>query len=317
YAAAENLAAGTSIDEDTVMLTNMPIYLSTGYLRVMATLIKGGTVIVTDSPYDEELIKNYSDKYKITRLSMISTSLSSLVNEYRKSGGSLPKSVKQAESVASVLPGHAALDFHRLFPEVTLYNVYGTTESGCILIHNTADKYDSDCIGKPAVNADIILLDENGDKITKPGSYGHVAVRGRMNMKCYYKKKSLTEKVVRDDRIIINDIAYFDNEGFFHFVSRVGDIINVSGQKITPLEIEDAAIGYDGIEDCACTKKEDPERGEVPVLYVVKGKDYDADKLMAFLRDKLEQYRRPEEIIEIDKIPRTSTGKIMRHILGL
>ncbi len=316
-AAAENLASGTEISEETVMLTNMPVYLSTGYLRVLAVLMHGGTVIVTDSPYDGELIRRASERYSVNRLSMVSTTLASLVQEYRDKNARFPDSVRQAESVASVLPGNAALDFHRLFPSVILYNVYGTTESGCILIHNTDDNYDSDCIGKPAVNADIVLLDENGKEITAPGSYGHVAVRGSMNMKCYYRKKALTEQVMKNGRIIINDIVYFDRDGFYHFVSRVGDIINVEGRKITPLEIEDAAFKIPGVQDCACTKRKDHVKGEVPVLYVVKDEGLSLDSIRDSLKEHLESYRIPSEIHEIEKIPRTATGKVMRHILGL
>ncbi len=316
-AAAENLVDGTKINKDTVMLTNMPVYLSTGFLRVMAVLISGGTVIVTNEAYDGALITKYSDLYKVNRLSMVSTSLSAIIDEFMDKSDKFPLSIKQAESVASVLPGNISLAFHRLFPEVTLYNVYGTTEAGCILIHDTAENYEADCIGKPAVNAEVMLLDENGKKITEPGSYGHVAVSGSMNMKAYYKKKSLTEKVMKGDLIIINDIAYFDQSGYYHFVSRVGDIINVAGQKITPLEVEEAALKYEGIDDCACTKVRDLKLGEVPVLYVVRNEKFDLTELQKILSKNLETYRVPKEIYEIGKIPRTATGKVMRHILGI
>ncbi len=317
FAAAENLVTGTKISSDTVMLTNMPVYLSTGFLRVMAALISGGTVIFTNKAYNGAMITKCADLYKVNRLSMVSTSLSALVDEYMDKRDSFPSSIRQAESVASVLPGNISLAFHRLFPEVTLYNVYGTTEAGCILIHDTAENYEADCIGKPAVNAEVMLLDENGKKITEPGSYGHVAVSGSMNMKSYYKKKSLTEKVMKGDLIIINDIAYFDQNGYYHFVSRVGDIINVAGQKITPLEVEEAALKYAGIDDCACTKAKDANLGEVPVLYVVKNEKYELNELQKILTENLETYRVPREIYEIGKIPRTATGKVMRHILGI
>ena len=95
-------------------------------------------------------------------------------------------------------------------------------------------------------------------------------------------------------------LAYFDENGYFYFVSRVGEIINVDGRKVIPSEIEPVAMKVDGVCDCACVAKEDKRLGQVPALYVVCDKAFDMDKLKTFLDENLENYRVPKEIIEID-----------------
>jgi long-chain acyl-CoA synthetase len=159
-----------------------------------------------------------------------------------------------------------------------------------------------------------------------------VAVKGDMNMKEYYRKKELTEQVMNKDRLIVNDIVYFDEEGYYYFVSRVGDIINVQGHKVTPSGIEKVAMNYEGIADCACVAKDDVRYGQIPVLFVQYeeenndtecesgGKTKDSTKeerLIEFLKNNLESYRVPKEIISIKKIPRTDTGKLMRKSLSM
>ena len=138
-------------------------------------------------------------------------------------------------------------------------------------------------------------------------------------MKEYYKKKGLTDKVLQNETLILNDIAYFDEQGYFYFVSRVGDIINVGGYKIIPTEIEQVAMQFEGVKDCACIAKDDVHYGQVPLLYIIceDKTNFDFAGLKAFLQENLESYRVPESIISIDHMPRTATGKLMRKSLAL
>lgn len=154
--------------------------------------------------------------------------------------------------MAGSITGQQIRSFCRQYPNTSLYNVYGATESGCILINDMSKNPVENCLGKPTVNTEISIVDENGAKVEQPNLYGYIAVKGDMNMSGYYHKKALTEKVMRSGRIVLNDIGYFDAEGYYYFVSRVGDIIDVGGHKIIPSEIEQAVSGYEGIVDCAC-----------------------------------------------------------------
>lgn len=316
-ATAENLSYGTHIDADTVLFTNIPFALASGYRRVMAILLKGGTVIVTHDAFSLDSISYFNEMYHLTHLALISSDLSALCDAARSDH--LLDGIKYIESATGELPEGIITKFYQKFSKITLFNVYGTTESGCVLINNTKENFSEDCLGKPSCNAKIFLIDENGDEITTPGKYGHVAVSGDMNMQGYYRKKDLTEQVMYGDKLILNDIAYFDENGYYYFISRVGDIINVGGRKVTPKGIENVAIKYENLADCACVAKEDLKHGQIPVLFVQykDGCDADTEGLMNFLKGELEDYRIPKKIIPVEKIPRTATGKLMRKSLSL
>ncbi|MDO5538832.1 MAG: class I adenylate-forming enzyme family protein [Eubacteriales bacterium] len=317
-AEAQNLSGGTNITSQTVLFTNEPFDLAVGYRRVFATLYAGGTAVITHKPVTAELLGNYIKKFDINAISIIHTNINMFLDiedpDLKQTLGCLTAVETTVGPVASI----QIRSFCRQYPSTALYNVYGTTESGCILVNCCSENPVERCLGKPTVHSEVFIVDENGDRVETPNQYGYIAVRGDMNMAGYYRKKALTEKVMHSDYIVINDIGYFDNEGYFFFVSRVGDIINVDGHKISPGDIEQAVSGYDGIIDCACTAMEDHDNIQAPILYVVcPDPDFDFDKLQNHLKQNLEYYKVPKKIIPIDKIPRTATGKIMRKSLSM
>ena len=299
----QNLVSGINLTEQTVLFTNIPFNLAAGYRRVLAALYCGATAIITNEPITLDSLRSYTQMYHITFLSLVSPTLAVLIDEMNSASRDIFSDITHVESATGFLSYDVIMKFHNYFPHITLYNVYGTTESGCVLINNTAENYNEGCIGKATCNAEVFLVDENNERITTPGKFGHIAVKGDMNMKGYYKKKGLTDKVLQNNILILNDIAYFDEEGYFYFVSRVGDIINVNGHKIIPTEVEQIAMQFQGVRDCVCVAKEDPHSGQIPILYVVckDRENFDFDKMKDFLKTNLEPYRVPESIIRVQK----------------
>lgn len=318
-AETQNLCEGTNITEETILFTNIPFHLAAGYRRVFAALYKGGTAVITDKSVTLETIGEYVKKYNVNRLSLVSIDVALLTKESNINNATLLSNIKCIESVTDVFPYDIIMKFHNLFPHITLYNIYGTTESGCLLINNMSKNFAEGCIGMPTCNSDVFVVDENNEPIDTAGKYGYVAVKGSMNMKGYYKKKALTDKVMHGDTIVLNDIVYFDEEGKFYFVSRVGDIINVKGNKIVPSEIERVASRFHGIKECVCTARDDENQGQVPILYIICEDEntFDFQNLKDYLENNLESYRVPQDIIPIKKIPYTSNGKVMRKHLSL
>lgn len=314
-ATAENLIHAIGITQDTFLYTNIPFDLAAGYRRVFAALYAGACVITSQDSLSIEALESICRQYPVNLLSLVSADISTLVKDTPI--GSAILNISTIESVAGGLPTDIIASFYQKFQNSLLYNVYGSTESGCILYNNTRENHASNCIGLPSVNAYIKLIDENGNAVTKAGKYGYVSVSGDMNMLAYYKKKDLTKMVMKGSSLTLNDIVYFDENGYYYFVSRVGDIINFKGHKIMPSSIEQVACRHESVKDCACVPKNDALYGQVPILFVEPQPDtsFDKEALFAYLRANMENYRVPHDIILIDKIPRTVSGKLMRKSL--
>lgn len=315
-AESENLAEGIQLTESSILFTNISFDLAAGYRRVFAALRLGAMAVITDEYLSEELLRRSFDRFPITHISVINCNLEFFlkINDEK-----LKQTINGIEAVETVSGSISSLHisiFHKLYPNVILYNVYGTTEAGCLIYNNTMENMNDNCLGKTVSNAEIKIIDENNHLVEQPGKYGYIAVKGPMNMSGYYRKKNLTEKVMPGEYIIMNDIAYFDEQGYYHFVSRVGDIIDVDGHKVIPTEIERVALGYDGVKDCACNGEKSQSFGNMPVLYVVcEDETFDFEKFKNYLKKNLEHYKVPGEIRRTDKIPRTATGKVMRRML--
>lgn len=318
-ATVENLTVGVELTMDTVLFSNIPFDLAGGYRRVLAMLYLGATAVITHQSLSEELLKEKITQYNVNHIALLPSKLNILLDTKDAALIEALGNIHSVETFSGPLTGVMVRAFHKRFPKIILYNIYGTTESGCVLIHNTSENLLDGCIGKPTKNAEVFLIDENGNPIQEPGKYGHIALRGKMNMLGYYRKKSLTEKIMPGDYVIIYDIAYFDEEGYFYFVSRVSDIIDINGHKIIPQEIEQVVSQYSEIIECACVAEENAKAGQIPILYIVckEEKNFDLEKMREYLKNKLEPYKIPEKIIPIQKIPRTATGKIIRKSLSM
>ena len=316
-ATVENLIWGIDLNEDDVVFSHLPCYLAVGIRRFFAGLAVGATVVLNDGELEENEIVRSINEYGVNHICLGNSNLKVLLDSSNYLLKEAMEKVESVESLSGPLTGVNIRDFHRNYPHTTLYNVYGTTESGCLLINNTKDNPLEGCLGKPACNSQVFLVDENGEKVEKFGVYGHIAVKGNTNMTGYYRKKILTERVMPDDYIVINDIAYFDSDGYFYFVGRVGDIIDVRGNKIIPAEIEKIAKAFSGIKDCALVSSEGHREIPVPVLFVSVEKGFDLKHFEDYLKKNLEMYKIPEKIIQIEKIPRTPTGKILRKALEM
>ncbi len=315
--AVDNLTIGTQVTSDSVFLICAPFNLTFGYRRVLAGLCAGATCVLLQGLGTEDEFFRLVREYGVNRLTLIPSDLERLL---RSDSAKLNEAAKQIQVVETAIYPVCASDkdeFLRRFPEITLYNVYGTSESGCCLINNCNENPKDGCIGRPAAHAEVALFDEAGNRITKPGEYGYIAIKGEMNMKCYYKKKALTDKVKRDGYVVTSDVAYYDKEGNLFFISRVSDIINVSGRKVIPDEIERAALEYPGVRDCACVPRQDAKKGQTPKIFVVfEAGRADVEGLHEFLSGKLEPYKMPSDLECVDHVPRTPTGKIMRKYLA-
>ena len=221
--------------------------------------------------------------------------------------GSAPLSDKDRDKVIELLP------------ETRLYNFYGSTESGCTCIYNfnrpeTKDK----CIGRPTHNTTAIIVDDDHNPIeSSPERTGLLATKGGMNMNGYWNDIEETRSVFENGIMYSNDIAYIDEDGDIILLGRKGDVINVGGNKVSPDEIEDVAKTMPGIADCGCIPVSDPAKGSVPKLFIEmkKGCEFNSVEIRSYLKSKLEPYKVPAFIEEIEKIPRTFNGKLLRKNL--
>ena len=139
-----------------------------------------------------------------------------------------------------------------------------------------------------------------------------------MNMSGYWKAPELSEQTLRDGYVLTADVSYIDKDGYIYVLGRQDDVIVYKGIKISPEEIEEAAMGCSMVADCACIPEADEVAGQVPKLFVVPADRaaWREAELFAYLKEHVDDNRMPRTIVLIDEIPRTYNGKVLRKELA-
>jgi long-chain acyl-CoA synthetase len=198
-----------------------------------------------------------------------------------------------------------------------LIEAYGLTETSPAAIANPLTIEDfTGAIGLPLPSTDIAIRDDD-DRDLKLGETGELCIKGPQVMAGYWNMPDETAKVMAVDGFLrTGDIARVDDRGYVFVVDRKKDMINVSGFKVFPNEIEDVLIAHPGVLEVGAVGVPDSKTGEaVKVVVVRKDKALTGADLIAFSRQNLTGYKTPRHVEFRDALPKTTVGKILRREL--
>ncbi|WP_169730386.1 type I polyketide synthase, partial [Amycolatopsis alba] len=200
---------------------------------------------------------------------------------------------------------------------VPLLDAYGSTETcGSITINwPTGARVEGSC-GLPVPGLGVRLVDVESGTDAEDGAEGEVWVRGPSVMAGYHNQPDATAAALSGGWYHTGDLARRDEDGYFTVTGRIKDLIIRAGENIHPTEVENVIRSVPGVADVAVVGKPHGVLGEVPVAFVVPGEGgFDPDRLLAVCRERLSSFKVPEELYEIDRVPRTASGKTTRHAL--
>ena len=302
---------------EEVVLATIP--LSHIYGLTVALLMgfaAGGTVVLQNRPEIRELLQ-LIDRYQPTQFPGV-PSLYQAFNRQPDLAKHRIRSIRYCLSGSAPLP----VEVQRRFEEPTgarLVEGYGLSETSPITHENPlAGERRMGSIGVPVPETDQRLVDlETGTTVLGVGEVGELSVRGPQVMLGYYRQTEETNLVLTDGWLRTGDIARIDAEGFAYLVDRKKDMINVSGMKVYPREVEEVLFQHPAVSDVAVVGSPDPERGESVVAFVVKkpGASVTAPELIAFVRERIAHYKAPRRVEFRDQLPRSGAQKVLRRVL--
>ncbi|MCM2415035.1 class I adenylate-forming enzyme family protein [Streptomyces sp. RKAG290] len=171
-------------------------------------------------------------------------------------------------------------------------------------------------VGVPGPDTVVRIIDENGADVPF-GEQGEIAVRGPQVVSGYWRLPEATAAAFPDGELRTGDIGFMDHEGWLYVVDRKKDMINASGFKVWPREVEDVLYTHPAVREAAVVGVPDPYRGETVRAYVSlrPGASVEPDELGVYCKERLAAYKYPREVEILTELPKTASGKILRREL--
>ena len=309
-------------DEDSV-LGVAPLFHITGLVGHAALAALAGIPLVLFHRFDAgealRLIEGWRPTFTVGAI----TAFIALMNSPESEGRDLSSLTKCYSGGAPIAPSLTG-QFEEKFG-VYIHNIYGLTESNSPT-HATPlgsrapvdEGSGALSIGVPVPGCEARLVRvEDPSEAVPVGEPGEFAARGPMIFSGYWNKPEETEKAFHDGFFLTGDVAIMDEDGWFYIVDRKKDMINVSGYKVWPREVEDVLYTHPQVKEAAVVGIPDEYRGETVRAFVAlkEGDSVTEDELVAYAKERMADYKYPREITFLDELPKTATGKYLRREL--
>ena len=224
-------------------------------------------------------------------------------------------SVRYEFSAAATMPREISARWTERFGR-PVYEGYGLTECSPFACYNHDFRHKFGSVGTPIENTEIRILDMDDNELS-PGQWGEICIKGPGVMLGYWNKPDETRQALRNGWLHSGDIGMVDDEGYVFIVDRVKDMINVSGFKVWPAEVEQFLYKHPAVQEVAVYGKPHAEKGEMVVAAVVprSGARVTADEIIAHCRSHMAAYKAPARVDFVSELPKSATGKILKRTL--
>ncbi|WP_405446374.1 AMP-binding protein [Streptomyces achromogenes] len=171
-------------------------------------------------------------------------------------------------------------------------------------------------VGLPGADTVVRILDDQGAEVPF-GEHGEIAVRGPQVVPGYWRRPDATAETFPDGELRTGDIGFMDERGWLYVVDRKKDMINASGFKVWPREVEDVLYTHPAVREAAVVGVPDGYRGETVKAYISlrPGAEAAPGELAAYCKERLAAYKYPRQVEILPELPKTASGKILRREL--
>jgi len=317
-----------AITPDDKLVNVAPFTFDISGTEIFNMATRGATMLMVADQNRITTILSTIEKEKGTFLSTVPTVVGTMVNNPRVFERYDLSTLRIFISGAAVCPPIFMKKLHEHLPQATLYNHYGPTEATIYCLYHKIDPATLDVskplpIGIPYENNEAYVLGKDGKEMPR-GETGELVLRGSQLARGYFNNPEKTEAAFKPytlqphlDEIVYHtgDLAFQDEEGVFHFLGRMDDMIKSRGYRI---ELNEIDLGLstldDKLEEFAAVAVPDEliENKLVAAVVLKSGVELGADEIKAHCASKIPAYMVPDEVVFLARLPHTSSGKISK-----
>ena len=310
-----------SSSAESVALVVVPMFHITGMVGVMHAAVYAGATMILMPRWDRELAGRLISRWKVTAFTNIPTMIIDLLGSPNFASFDM-SSLKVISGGGAAMPQAVA---QRLFDAYGLRfcEGYGLTETAAPSHHNPPDNPKQQCLGIPFVSTDARVIDPETLKEVPQGEQGEIVVHGPEVFSGYWKRPDATAEVFfeLDGKrfFLTGDLGRVDEDGYFFLTDRLKRMINASGFKVWPAEVEALMFKHPAIQEACIIGTKDAYRGEsvkaVVVLRADQRGQVSEQDIIDWCREHMAAYKVPRQVQFVDALPKSGSGKVMWRTL--
>ena len=321
-------AADVGLTPTSTVLPVVPLFHANAWGLPFAVPLVGAKLVFPGPALDGASLFSLMDKEKVKAAWGVPTIWLGLLAEMRKHKRK-PKDFSFMLSGGSAVPKSMIQELEKEFA-VDVTHGWGMTE--CSPVGSTTSLgSDSERLpidekvelktyqGRRMYTVDMRIVGENGELLPNDGeAFGELQVRGHAIIDGYHEDEEASSAAMTEDGWLrTGDVARITPEGFMMLVDRTKDLIKSGGEWISSIDLENAAQGHPSIVECGVISAYHPQWDERPLLIAVteKGVSLSLQDIHEYLKDKVAKWWLPDDVVFVDELPHTATGKISKMTL--
>jgi acyl-CoA synthetase (AMP-forming)/AMP-acid ligase II len=318
------------IDESSVQLLPLPLFHVGGLLIGLLTVVAGGKAVITTQPDALSLLR-LTEQHRVTHLPIVPAILAPFVEAAARGAGDI-STLRTVYCGGSPMPESLLRAAMATFNGTHFLSGFGMTETTATVTFLTfADHVLPDdaaeaapmirrlgSVGRASTAAEIRIVDPQTLVPRSANEHGEILVRSGQVMSGYWNRPEATaQAMLADGWFRTGDGGYLDDDGYLFLTDRIKDMIISGGENIYPAELENVLAALPGVREATVIGVPHPRWGETPKALVVKSPDatLSAGDVIDYCAANLARYKCPTSVDWLDALPRTPSGKVMKHIL--
>ena len=319
-----NAVAGTYWsmgNHEVVQLAVVPMFHVTGMISMMHCSIWMGATLVLMPRWDRDVAGRLISQYRVTNWTNIPTMVIDLLASPHYRDYDL-SSLRYISGGGAAMPQAVAQRLKEEFG-LSYQEGYGLTETAAPSHANPPDRCKQQCLGIPYVSTESMVVDPDTLQEVPQGETGEIVVHGPQVFQGYWRNPAATQaafvEIGGKKFFRTGDLGRVDEEGFFFLTDRLKRMINASGFKVWPAEVEALMYRHPAIQEACIISTKDAYRGESVKAVVVlrpshQGSVSEAD-IIAWCRENMAVYKVPRKVQFVDALPKSGSGKVMWRVL--
>ncbi len=322
-AAVPDAMAASSRD---IILPVVPMFHANCWGLALTSPMVGAALVLPGAKLDGASIYELLNTYKVTFTAAVPTIWLMLLQDLEKTGGKLPH-LKRVVIGGSACPRAMTKTFQDVY-DVEVIHAWGMTEMSPLGSLGTMKPEHAGLTGEarldvqqkqghPPFGVEMKITDDAGKDLPWDGkTFGRLKVRGPAVAQSYYKGVGV-EVFEQDGWFDTGDVATMDEHGYMQITDRAKDVIKSGGEWISTIDLENLAVGHPKVAEAAVIGVAHPKWDERPLLVIVlkKGESANKEDILGFMQGKIAKWWMPDDVVFVDEIPHTATGKIQKITL--